>query len=74
MKDIEFVDLACPECQTVETVITATVKVGQWERHFCECPECRISFAGEWIQLSDDTAHNVMQRRMPPTLLPQLAA
>jgi hypothetical protein len=38
--------------------VTATVHVGQWERHFFECKACELSFAGSW--------HNTHDVAVPP--------
>jgi hypothetical protein len=45
---IQQQSVQCPQCESTETLIKATVSVGRWERHFCECPACELSFIGSW--------------------------
>jgi transcription elongation factor Elf1 len=61
--------MACPECGSREIVVTATVSAGQWERHFCQCPACDLSFPDSWHQLTESVPVAVHRRQSSIMLL-----
>jgi hypothetical protein len=63
----------CPECACDHARTTATVNTGAWERHFFQCPECDLSFAGSWSSTHDQTTAGNTERYGHAVAPPQLA-